>query len=103
LFLRMRQLISHPNNLVASYQRALASKAEAERIKLEALRKGEKPRSVKIENEDVLAIPEDMIQELASFLKDGGMPVKLSLLVDHVDDIMADPEEKLIIGCDFQE
>lgn len=103
LFLRMRQLISHPNNLISSYQKALESKVEAEHIIREAEQNGEKPPQVKIANEDMLAIPDKMMEELISFIDGGGVPVKMSLLLDYIDDVMADPEEKVIIGCDFQE
>jgi hypothetical protein len=97
LFLRMRQLTSHPINLWESLQEAKASEADAE-ARVEG---GEDPDRVRIKNEELLLLPPDLVASLESFVKEGKKPVKLDLLLDLVEDILQDPTEKLIVGCDL--
>src|SRR5690606_19677825 len=122
LFMRMRQLASHPANIVAAYREAQASLAAAEpkiaplREQLEALlaegRDEADPEvqsvrariaSIKIKNDDLLALPQETIDGIVKFVEEGKRPVKLELLLDFVEDVLADENEKVIICCDFDE
>lgn len=117
LFLRQRQLISHPLNLINSWKEALRSQEEvAKRIAdAEAMGKKLSPKETRVENEDLLVLPQDLMQDLEEWVRGGGTPEKMELLQDLLEDILAAdenafskddeeelrPVEKVVIGCDF--
>lgn len=119
LFMRMRQMTSHPGNVLMGYREALESKKEADRKRDEINaeisrllvsggaddklieRLVHKRDNLYIKNQDLLEIPQSIIAGIEAFVAEKKIPSKLTLLVDLVEDILADPTEKIIVGCDY--
>ena len=98
-FLRMRQFLSHPRNLLKSLR-----ESQDERSELEAAGElvGEDGEEVRYKNDDLFGLPDQVMKDLERLCKKGYQPPKLRLLVDLVSDVLNDPTEKVVIGYSHQ-